>query len=185
MDDARARGGTVNRGRLLKLGLVAVTVVALVIGIAALVRGPQIPPSEDTALRQEARAATERFATAINSYDVTDLDPYVEKVKPLLTDDLAEQFEASTKDLLGRFAETEIVSKGKVEQVAIDSIDADSAETLAAITVSTEPQNIEYGQPRLRWKVSLVREGDTWLVANFANLTVEDEPAAESEGGDQ
>lgn len=100
MDDARAHGGTVSRGRLLKPGLVVVTVVALALGVGALVRGPQTQPSEDTALRQEARAATERFATAINSYDVTDLDPYVEKVKPLLTEDLAEQFEASTKDLL-------------------------------------------------------------------------------------
>lgn len=185
MDDARPHGGTVNRSRQLTLGLAAVVVIALAAGVVALVRGPQIPSSEDTALRQDARAATERFATAINSYDVTDLDPYVERVTPLMTEDLAEQFKVSTQDLLARFAETKIVSKGKVEQVAIDSIDGDSAETLAAITVATEPENLEYGQPRLRWKVSLVREGDTWLVENFSNVTIESEAAAEGEGEGQ
>lgn len=185
MDDARAHGGALSRTRLLKLGAALLTVVALAFGVTMLVRGPQVPAAEDTALRQEARAATERFAAAINSYDVTDLDPYVEKVEPLLTDDLAEQFKVSTQDLLARFAETEIVAKGRVEQVAIASIDSDSAEAIAAITVNTEPQNLEYGQPRLRWRVSLVRDGDKWLVDNFANVTVESEAPAAEEGDEQ
>ncbi|RYJ01742.1 MAG: hypothetical protein EON52_20900 [Actinomycetales bacterium] len=102
---------------------------------------------------------------------------------PLLTDDLAEQFELSTQDLLARFEETKIVSKGKVEQVAIDSIDGDSAEALAAVTVTTVPEDVQYGQPRLRWRVSLVREGDTWLVDNFANVAVEAAPAEDAEEG--
>jgi Mce-associated membrane protein len=172
----------VSRGRLVTVVLLVVAVVAVAVGAWLLVRGPQISPGADTAARQDVRAATERFATAINSYDVTDLDPYVERVTPLLTDDLAEQFELSTQDLLARFEQTKIVSVGKVEQVAIDSIDGDSAEALAAITVTTKPENVQYGQPRLRWRVSLVREGDTWLVDNFANVAVEPAPAAEEEG---
>ncbi|MET0467228.1 MAG: hypothetical protein ABWZ87_00675 [Aeromicrobium sp.] len=182
MDDARSGGRTVTRGRLVTAALVAVAVVAVAGGAWLLVRGPQVTPTADTAARQDVRAATERFATAINSYDVADLDPYVERVTPLLTDDLAEQFELSSQDLLARFAQTKIVSKGKVEQVAIDSIDGDSAEALAAVTVTTVPEDVQYGQPRLRWRVSLVREGDTWLVDNFANVAVEAAPA--EDGGE-
>lgn len=181
MDDARPGGRPVSRGRVLTAALVVVALVAAAAGAWLLARGPQVPASADTSARQDVRAATERFATSINTYDVADLDPYVEKVTPLLTDDLAEQFELSTQDLLSRFAETKIVSKGKVEQVAIDSIDGDSAEALAAITVTTEPESVQYGQPRLRWRVSLVRDGDTWLVDNFANVAVETAPTAAPE----
>ncbi|MBW9204657.1 hypothetical protein KV102_03740 [Mumia sp. zg.B53] len=173
MDAARTGGRTLTRTRLLAVALAAVVVAGVVVGVVALVRGPQIPAYADAAARQDVRAATEKFATSVNSYDVKDLDPYVARVKPLLTDDLAVQFEASTKDLLGQFADTGIVSKGNVEQVAIESIDDDSAEVLAAITVETEPKDVQVGQPRLRWRVALVREGDRWLVDSFTNVTVE------------
>lgn len=184
MDDARTDGRPVTRRRMLAVGLAVLSVAAIALGAWVLVRGPQYPPASDTATRQDVRAATERFATAINTYDVTDLDPYVEKVKPMLTEDLAEQFEVSTQDLLAQFAETEIVATGKVEQVAVDSVDADSAVALAAITVTTEPDNIEFGQPRLRWRVELVREGDEWLIDNFANVTVDREPQSAPQGGE-
>ncbi len=184
MVDARTRGRTVSRSRLFVIALVLVSLISLSIGVAALVRGPQLTPEEDRAVRQDVRAATERFAAAVNTYDVKNLDPYVAKVKPMLTDDLAEQFEASTQDLLSKFAEAGIVSKGTVDQVAIDSVDADSAVTLAAITITTEPANVQYGQPQLRWKVSLVRKGDTWLIDNFSNVTVAADPAAEDDKKD-
>jgi len=169
----------VTRGRLIDVGLVVVTVVALVIGIAFLVRGPQVPAYAQTSDRQDVRAAVERFAAGMNTYDVTDLDPYVKRMKPLMTDDLAEQFEVSTQDLLARFAEAKIVTKGTADQVAVDSIDGDSAEAFAAVSVVATPEEIGYGQPRLRWRVSLVREGEKWLVDNFADVTVESAPATE------
>ncbi len=181
MDDARARGGTVTRSRLLDGALVVVTLVALAVGTVLLVRGPEVPTYAETSQRQEVRAATERFAAGINTYDVTDLDPYVERMTPLMTDDLAEQFKVSTQDLLARFAEAKIVTQGDVDQVAIDSIDGDSAEALAAITVTTEPENVAFGKPRLRWRVSLVREDGDWLVDGFADVAVEEAPAQEGE----
>ncbi len=179
MDDARASGGAVTRRRLLDVALVVITVVAIALGAFWLTRGPDVPVYAQTSERQDVRAAVERFAAGINTYDVTDLDPYVERMTPLMTDDLAEQFQVSTKDLLARFAEAKIVAKGTADQVAIDSIDGDSAEALVAISVVTTPEEVGYGQPRLRWKVSLVREGETWLVENFANVTVEAAPAQE------
>lgn len=181
MDDARARGGTVTRSRLIDGALVVVTLVALAAGTLLLVRGPEVPAHAETSPRQEVRAATERFATGINTYDVTDLDPYVERMTPLMTEDLAEQFKLSTQDLLARFAETKITTTGSVDQVAIDSIDGDSAEALAAITVATEPENVAFGKPRLRWRVSLVREDGKWLVDSFADIPVEAAPAQEGE----
>ncbi len=182
MDDARPSGDPLSRSKATLIGLGLIAIVAIAVGVALLVRGPQLSPYEDAAVRQDVRAASERFASAINTYDVTDLDPYVKRVKPLLTDELAEQFEASTQDLLARFAETKIVSKGTVNQVAIDSIDVDSAETLAAITVGTEPENLQYGQPRLRWKISLIKVDGKWLVDNFSNVTVQESaPAAQEE----
>ncbi|HPU13724.1 MAG TPA: hypothetical protein PLQ19_08020 [Aeromicrobium sp.] len=181
MDDARSGGDPLKRSRLPYVALVLLTVVSLVVGVILLVRGPQLAPYEDPAARQEVRSVAEQFAAAINTYDVTKLDPYVKKVKPLLTDDLAEQFEASTQDLLANFAETKIVSKGSVNQVAISSMDADSAQTLASITVTTLPENLQFGQPRLRWRISLVKENGKWLVDNFANVTVEAEAPSDEE----
>jgi hypothetical protein len=181
VDDARSGGEPVRRSRLIDAALVLVAVVAVALGAFVLVRGPQVPAYADTAARQDVRAATERFAAGINTYDVTDLDPYVERMRPLMTEDLAEQFELSTQDLLARFAKSKIVAKGTVEQVAIDSIDGDSAETLVAVTVATEPENVGFGQPNLRWSVSLVLEDGTWLVDNFASIPVGDEPAAEED----
>jgi len=169
----------VTRRRLLDVGLVVITVVSLALGALWLVRGPDVPAYAQTSDRQDVRAAVERFAAGINTYDVTDLDPYVKRMKPLMTDDLAEQFEVSTQDLLARFAEAKIVAKGTADQVAIDSIDSDSAEAIVAISVVTEPEDVGYGQPRLRWRVSLVREGERWLVENFANVTVESAPQQE------
>ncbi|WP_370616249.1 hypothetical protein [Mumia sp. Pv 4-285] len=186
MDDARTRRLPLTRTRLLALVLALVAVAGLAIGVLAVVRGPQIPAAADTSTRQDVRAAAEKFATSVNTYDVKDLDPYVERVTPLLTDTMAEQFEASTKDLLSQFADTGIVSKGTVEQVAIESLDNDSADVLAAITVATEPADVQVGQPRLRWRISLVLEDGRWLVENFANVPVESEPptpAPDEEGG--
>ncbi|MGH1563642.1 hypothetical protein [Mumia sp. DW29H23] len=190
MDAARTSGRALSRTRLLALALALVAVAGLVVGVVAVVRGPQIPAYADVASRQDVRAAAEKFATSVNTYDVKDLDPYVARVEPLLTDELASQFEASTKDLLSQFADAGIVSKGTVEQVAIESIDDDSAELLAAITVATEPADVQVGQPRLRWRIALVREGDRWLVDSFSNVTVESgatpapsaTPSAEGDG---
>lgn len=172
MDDARTSGRPLNRRRLVAAALVLTTLLALAAGTAWLMRGPQIPAEADPAVRQDARAAAERFAAGINTYDVKDLDPYVKRMKPQLTPGLAEQFEASTQDLLSKFAETGIVSTGKVNQVAIDSIDDDSADALASVSVTTTPQDVQYGQPDLRWRISLVRQDGTWLVDSFANVTV-------------
>lgn len=181
MDDARARGGAVTRSRLIDAGLAVVALVALAIGLVVLVRGPQVPAYAQTSDRQEVRSTVERFAAGMNTYDVTDLDPYVKRMTPLMTDDLAEQFEVSTQDLLARFAAAKIVTKGTADEVAIDSIDGDSAEAFAAVSVATTPENVGYGQPRLRWRVSLVREGETWLVDNFADVTVESAPTEEGQ----
>ncbi|MFD1825102.1 hypothetical protein [Mumia zhuanghuii] len=181
MDAARTGGRALSRTRLLALVLALVAVAGVAVGVLALVRGPQIPAYADTATQADVRAAAEKFATSVNTYDVKDLDPYIARVRPLLTDDLATQFEASTKDLLSKFEEAGIVSKGTVKQVAVDSLDADSAEVLAAIDVATEPADVQVGQPRLRWRIALVRDGDEWLVDSFANIPVESKAPEQGE----
>jgi len=175
VDAARTHRLTVTRVRVLAVVLALLAVGGVVVGVTALVRGPDIPAYADAATRQDARAAAEKFAASVNTYDVTDLDPYVERVTPLLTDDLAQQFEDSTTDLLAKFAEAKIKSTGEVKQVAIESIDGDSAEALASISVTTAPSDVQAGQPRLRWRISLVRDDDGWLVDNFASVPVEAE----------
>lgn len=173
MDDARTGGRTLKRSRLVTLGLVLLTVGGIVVGTGLLVRGPQYPAEADPAVRQDVRAAAERFAAGVNTYDVKDLDEYTRRVTPMLTDELATQFAASTQDLLAKFADTGIVATGTADHVAIDTLDADSAVAIASISVSTEPANVQYGQPQLRWRIDLVRQGGRWLVDNFANVTVE------------
>ncbi|KHL16335.1 Mce-associated membrane protein [Mumia flava] len=157
----------------------ALALAGVVVGTVLLVRGPQVPAYADTAVQSDVRSAAERFASAVNTYDVTDLDPYVERVTPLLTDELAEQFEASTRDLLSAFAETKVKAQGEVRQVGIESLDGDSAEVLAAIDVTTTPANVQYGQPRLRWRISLVLTDGEWLVDTFEQVGASALPGAQ------
>lgn len=183
MDDART-GGQSLRARLFVPALVLLTVVSVAVGVGLWLRGPQIPPQADATQRVEVRTATERFARELTSFEVEDLDEYVKRVKPLLTDDLAQQFTASTDQLLSQFEQTKVVTKGTVTAVAIDSIDSDSAEALVSLDVETTPADVQYLPPRLRWQVSLLREGDRWLVDRFVGVDVK-ATAEPQEGDDQ
>lgn len=171
MDDASA-GRQPLKSRLSVLALVLLTVASVAAGVTWWIRGPQIPPQADATQRVEVRTAAERFAREVTTFEVEDLDEYVERVEPLLTEDLAEQFTASTDQLLAQFAQTKVVTKGTVTAVAIDSVDSDSAEALVSLDVETTPADVQYLPPRLRWQVSLLRQGDRWLVDRFAGVDV-------------
>ncbi|GAA3549983.1 hypothetical protein [Nocardioides daeguensis] len=148
----------------LVLGLVLVAGVAL--GVWALVR-PVSTQQEQADARADAVAAASRFASSVNTYDVTDVAAYTDRVASLLTEPFAEQFRASTDGLLAAYAETGLKSRGKVRQAAVDSIDSDSAQVLVAVDAETTPAGLLANPPRLRWEVSLVREKGRWLVDDF------------------
>ena len=61
-----------------------------------------------------------------------------------------------------------------VARVAVRGVSTRSRTSARSLsTVETEPKDVQVGQPRLRWRVALVREGDHWLVDSFTNVTVE------------
>ncbi|WP_141796728.1 hypothetical protein [Nocardioides sp. SLBN-35] len=163
----------------LLLGLVLVAGVA--VGVWALLR-PVPAQEEQAAARADAVAAASRFATSVNTYDVTDVTAYTDRVASLLTAPFAEQFRTSTDGLLAAYAETGLKSRGKVRQAAVDSIDSDSAQVLVAVDAETTPAGLLTNPPRLRWEVSLVREKGRWLVDDFRAVEA---AAATDEAGDE
>ncbi|MBM0125867.1 hypothetical protein [Pimelobacter simplex] len=152
--------------RPVALVLVAVLLAGVALGVRALVR-PVSAQQEHADARADAVAAASRFATSVNTYDVTDVPAYTDRVSALLTEPFAEQFRASTDGLLAAYAETGLKSRGKVRQAAVDSIDSDSAQVLVAVDAETTPAGLLTNPPRLRWEVSLVREKGAWLVDDF------------------
>ena len=155
--------------RPVAVGLGLVLVAGVGTGVWALAR-PESSAQRLADLRPDVIAAASRFATSINTYDVTKIDEYDARVAPLLTSSFATQFKASSEGLLAAYAKTKLQSTGKVRQAAVESIDDDSAKVLVAVDADTVPAGTLTNPPRLRWQVSVVRQHGVWLIDDFRSV---------------
>jgi hypothetical protein len=122
--------------------------------------------SAEAAEREAALEAARGFFMTANNYSVEDLPAYNERVLPLLTSGFAKQFKAATRKILGQLKETKLTARGRYVVGAVETIDADSAAVLVAgnaRSTSTLVRRVYYP----RWRVSLVKEGESWLVENY------------------
>ena len=125
--------------------------------------------SADSAQREAALEAARSFFVAANNYSVTDLPDYNKRVSPLLTPEFAKQFNDATDKILGQLKETKLTAHGRYVAGAVQTIDADSAAVLVAgnaRSTSTVVRRVFYP----RWRVSLVKEGESWLVDDYTEL---------------
>jgi len=152
--------------------LVVIAVIGVLVGVAGLVVPRVIGDGGEDADRSAVAARVNDFATVYNTYDVADLPDYQQRMKPLLTPGYYTEFERITGAVFGALESKDQKSgDANVLAVAVDSIDDDSAVAIVAVDASITTSADEAAvQRRFRWKVTLSRSGDDWLVSQFETV---------------
>lgn len=160
--------------RRLRSRLVTVTVIGVLVGAVGSVLAftNLVPVSGDD---QDERAAVvsrvEAFAKVYNTYSVDDKADYQKRMKPLLTSSYYEQFTKVTDGIFTALQDKKQTSGDpKVLQVAVQSIDDDSASALVAVDATIRAEGEAAVQRRFRWKVIMAKDGDTWRVREFQTV---------------
>ncbi len=174
-----------------RVALLGVLVVALLASAGCLVwlmadrRGGagDAQAERDALMRQ-----TEQFVLRLNTYGPDDLDAqkhltsYRDRVTAVITAKFGADFEKSGLPLAEQTVAQAGYERGaKILGVGVETMDADSARTLvaASLTGSTadpaHPQDaskrIDVEPSVLRWSVDLVKVDGTWLVDDYAPVT--------------
>ncbi|WP_311210404.1 MULTISPECIES: hypothetical protein [unclassified Aeromicrobium] len=152
--------------------LVVLAVLGVLVGVAGLVVPRVLGDGGEDSDRAAVAARVNDFATVYNTYDVADLPGYQERMKPLLTPGYFTEFERITSAVFGALESKDQKSgDANVLGVAVDSIDDDSAVAIVAVDASITTSADEAAvQRRFRWKVTLTRSGDDWLVSQFETV---------------
>jgi hypothetical protein len=159
---------------VLSVVLASALVVALVVGVLLSVQYAQRDSSvvplatagageEDP---QQVQDAVGLFAANLNSYSVRDIGDYRSRIAPLLTDGFRSSFDLAVDNTIAMVKSTRMTSRGEVLSTAVTSLDARTA-TALVVADAEVTSDIGDRQRHFRWKVSLVKQGDTWLVDNF------------------
>jgi hypothetical protein len=166
--------------------VVVATVVAVAIGVLALLAGlllPMLPALGDdrSAQERDVLQRVEDFAVTYNTYDVADKDDYQERMRPLLTEGYFGEFQQITDAVFSALDSDEQSSgDARVLVSAVESMDDDSAVALvgvdASISTSAEEAAVER---RFRWRVTLAKQGDDWLVSQFEQVVPVDAEVGE------
>ena len=155
--------------------LATLTVLGLLVGLAGML-GPErvsYPDGSTKSSREAAISVTNDFAVAYNTYDVAKLDDYQERVGSMLTDPYRQEFDKITDSIFTALTEKKQTSgDAKVLQIAVDTIDADSAHLLVAVDAQLRNTDNEDAVPRnMRWQVSLVRIDGKWKIDKFESIS--------------
>ena len=149
------------------LGLCVWLVLFAVLGGSA---APGKTPAEERAqeysdIRGAARAETLAFLTI----DHTKMDEMTARVLDGATGDFEKQYRASLKSLKESAASQESFAQGRVDEVGLSEVDADSASVFvaAASQVRNKGTKGEVEDRAWRIKLTMVKEDSRWLVSQL------------------
>ena len=155
--------------------LATLTVLGLVVGLAGLFGPARVsyPDGSTKSTREAAISAANDFAVAYNTYDVAKLDDYQKRVGSMLTDSYRKEFDKITDSIFTALTVKKQTSgDAKVLQIAVDTIDSDSADLLVAVDAQLKNTDNENAVPRnMRWQVSLVLEDGKWKIDKFESVS--------------
>lgn len=159
--------------RIVRL-LSVVTVLGVLIGVAGLLV-PQVfsyAKSGTVSDRKEVVARTTDFAAAYNTYNVAEVADYQKRLNGLLSTSYNKEFVKVTDSIFKALTDKKQVStNAKVLDVAVDSIDKDSAVALVAVDASITNTDAKAAVARhLRWKVNLVKQKGEWRIDKFESV---------------
>ena len=147
-------------------------IVGVLVGVAGLLI-PRVAGGDD--LDAERKAVISRatdFAVTYNTYEVAKKSDYQRRMKGLLTPSYYKEFTTVTNALFQALeAKGQKSGDAKVLDVAIDSIDKDSAIALVAVDANiTTSQEKGAVARRFRWKVTFAQQKGDWLVRQFETV---------------
>lgn len=168
-----------NRASLTKPVVINTALAAVLLGLCvwlvlfAVLGGSAAPgqtPAEERAqeyadIRSAARAETLAFLTI----DHTKMDEMTARVLDGATGDFEKQYRASLKSLKESAASQESFAKGRVDEVGLSEVDADSASVFVAAgsKVRNKGTKGEVEDRAWRIKLTMVKEDSRWLVSQL------------------
>jgi Mce-associated membrane protein len=131
---------------------------------------PGQTPAEDRAqeyadIQRAARAETLAFLTI----DHTRMDELTARVLEGATGSFKKQYQSAVKSLKESAAAQESFSKGRVDEVGLSEVDADSAAAFVAAGSKVRNKGTDGKTEDRFWriKLSMVKTDDRWLVSNL------------------
>ena len=139
--------------------------------------------AQDSAADKAVISRVNDFATTYNTYDVADVDGYQERMSGLLTADYNADFVELTDALFEAIADKEQKSgDAVVKDVAVQSIDDDSAVALAVVDAQvTNTDNEAAILRQFRWTVNLQLVDGEWRVSQFESVAAQPADAEDAE----
>lgn len=159
-------------------------VVLVVIAVAAIAVGgwlwadpPETPQETESADRQDAILAGERFASTLTGYDATETDAYVDSLTGMLADgkdspcwDQVASLVPAVADPATQqaAAQRKQLYDGTVRERAVETIDPNSARVMLALdyqmSAIVKEQRATLAAQPLRMRMDLESHGGEWLV---------------------
>lgn len=157
--------GTGRRGWL--VGALAALAVALVVTGGLLLPRWQEARAEEQRHRDVLRAAAAEVV-AFTTIDYRNLAPSIDRVLGGATGEFKKQFADSRGQLEELSTENRSVSRGRVLEAGVVSMDGDSATVIVVADSQVTNVNAPEPQPRhYRLQLDLVRRGERWLTSDL------------------
>lgn len=162
--------------------IVGVLGLALAVVGAVLLVLPARGVSGESAESKQVVSRVKDFATAYNTYDVADPEDYQQRLSGLLTSDYQAEFVKITDALFEAIKDKKQRSDdAKVLDVAVESIDDDSAVALAVVDAKvTNTDNESAILRQFRWTVDLQKVAGQWRVSQFESVAAQPADAGDS-----
>lgn len=159
-------------GRRLRTAIALVLVLLIAAGGAVLALSyPRVHAYQTEAHdRADVVRVAERFTTEVNNYDVSSIGGYQQRISPLLTTKFRAEFKHAMGDIVASVQKAKMTSRGQVLASAVSGIDQDSATVLVVADAKVKTV-FDTRARHFRWKVSLVKVNDRWLVDDFQPIS--------------
>ncbi|MEP9390896.1 hypothetical protein ABLE92_11600 [Gordonia sp. VNQ95] len=155
--------------------------VAVVLGIVALVLGlhpgATIGPNRafiDQAATTDLTGQAQTKICTINSARSKDFDKWVGEVRPMMTGEALSQFNTAVPAIKEQFGQQEVTNDCKVDAIGVSDMSGDADGSTATLLVNFVVSGTANGAPTQslisRYQVSMVKQGDQWLVEKFTDL---------------
>jgi Mce-associated membrane protein len=162
-------GQVIRWGPLRTLGFVAGGLVLaglLVLGTLYYQRGQEL--AEQGAAREAALGAARQVALDLVNLNTGTVDQAVDRLANSATEAFKPELTKQAEAIRQTVAQAKVSAQGTVSEAALSQSDTGRAVALAAVQATVSNAESPAGQPRqYRFRISLERIGDRWLVSNL------------------
>ncbi|MEX0426185.1 hypothetical protein AB3X52_01040 [Nocardioides sp. DS6] len=172
----RGEGAGPRRRHPLRLAaLLLVACAVMVVGLVTWHRAAHDPTTDRAQMRDAVLIAATRHIETLNTLDYRHVDDGLAAWRAVTTGTLRDQLsgvDASERKLLGQ---QKTITKGRVVDAAVYSLDDDTATVIAAVEVTVTDASKPGKEPtvkRNRFSADLVRVHGRWLLDNLQQVAV-------------